>query len=215
MLLHLHQYLGFDPSLFRLQHVQVHLVTVEIGVVGWADAQVETEGLPGMTRTVWAIMLMRCNDGCRLKGTMSPSIRCRSIMKPTSTVSATVSAFLSVTLDHSSIGPDDVVDAWQMVLAWGFTPRLTMSFSIDRLALVANTGTVSSLAASTGPDLVDREQWVWGMSVRGGEVDTLTGQVGTEPPPPCPSASAPASSMDARCDASPAECPMSGCRNRW
>ena len=33
-------------SLLGLQHVQVHLVAIEIGVVGRADAQVQPEGLP-------------------------------------------------------------------------------------------------------------------------------------------------------------------------
>ncbi len=36
--------------------------------------------LSGMTRTACAIMDMRCSDGCLLNSTMSPSIRCLSMM---------------------------------------------------------------------------------------------------------------------------------------
>lgn len=32
--------------------------------------------------TIWAMMLSLCRDGCRLKSTMSPSIRCLSTMSP-------------------------------------------------------------------------------------------------------------------------------------
>ena len=39
-----HQDEGFGLGLFRLRQVEVHLVTVEVGVVGGADALVEAEG---------------------------------------------------------------------------------------------------------------------------------------------------------------------------
>ncbi len=37
----------------------------------------------GMTLTRWAMMDMRCSEGCRLKRTMSPSRRCLSTVSPT------------------------------------------------------------------------------------------------------------------------------------
>ena len=45
VLLNPHQYLRLGPGLLGLGHVHVHLVAVEVGVVGRADGGIEPEGL--------------------------------------------------------------------------------------------------------------------------------------------------------------------------
>ena len=47
VLLDSHQDLGLGPRLLGLRDVKVHLVPVEVGVVGWADRRVQPEGLVG------------------------------------------------------------------------------------------------------------------------------------------------------------------------
>jgi len=70
--------LGLGPGLLGLGYVQVHLVAVKIGVVGGQTAGFSRKVFPSITRIRWAMMDIRCSDGCRLKSTMSPFRSCRS-----------------------------------------------------------------------------------------------------------------------------------------
>src|SRR3989441_457415 len=72
---------------------------------GGHTARLKRNVLWGMTRTSCAIMDIRCREGCRLNSTMSPSTSCRSTVYPTSTASATTSAFFSVTRIRRPSGP--------------------------------------------------------------------------------------------------------------
>ena len=47
VLLHSHQNLGLGSSLLTLNHVQIHLIAVEVGIVWCTVSQIESEGLTG------------------------------------------------------------------------------------------------------------------------------------------------------------------------
>lgn len=72
-----------------------------------------TIGIKTRGFTIWAMMLSLCRDGCRLKSTMSPSIRCLSTTSPSLSSWAIFSRFPY----FKNLKEDGIIFCWWSIFA--------------------------------------------------------------------------------------------------